>query len=191
MRLRPGSFGEQSNQKFEYTMRYKGRLKTPEEYGNIIISSNTNGQTVHLRDVAKVELGGLMYSVMMKNNSRPAVIGMVNQVAGSNATQIADDVKTALADAQKQMPPGMKVTIEQDVTEFPLCFNRRGCLYIVYNSFIGIFRCVYLLAGHSFNVNSNDSSTSGFDRYLLLPLGIWFLYQLANPFGNCCWRLRL
>ena len=74
-------------------MRYKGRLKTPEEYGNIIISSNTNGQTVHLRDVAKVELGGLMYSVMMKNNSRPAVIGMVNQVAGSNATQIADDVR--------------------------------------------------------------------------------------------------
>ena len=97
----PGSFGEQSNQKFEYTMRYKGRLKTPEEYGNIIISSNTNGQTVHLRDVAKIELGGLQYSVSMKNNNRPAVIGMVNQIAGSNATQIADDVKTALADAQK------------------------------------------------------------------------------------------
>ena len=160
----PGSFGEQSNQKFEYTMRYKGRLKTPEEYGNIIISSNTNGQTVHLRDVAKVELGGLMYSVMMKNNSRPAVIGMVNQVAGSNATQIADDVKTALADAQKQMPPGMKFTIEQDVTEFLFASSRRGCLYIVYNSFIVFFRCVYLLAGHSFNVNSNDSSTSGIDR---------------------------
>ncbi|EGC20264.1 efflux RND transporter permease subunit [Prevotella multiformis] len=114
----PGSFGEQSSLKYEYTMRYKGRLKTAEEYGNIIISSNTSGQTLHLRDVAKVELGGLQYSVAMKNNNRPAVIGMVNQVAGSNATQIADDVKTALADAQKQMPPGMKVTIEQDVTEF-------------------------------------------------------------------------
>ena len=114
----PGSFGEQSSLKYEYTMRYKGRLKTAEEYGNIIISSNTSGQTLHLRDVAKVELGGLQYSVAMKNNNRPAVIGMVNQVAGSNATQIADDVKTALADAQNQMPPGMKVTIEQDVTEF-------------------------------------------------------------------------
>ena len=114
----PGSFGEQSSLKYEYTMRYKGRLKTAEEYGNIIISSNTSGQTLHLRDVAKVDLGGLQYSVAMKNNNRPAVIGMVNQVAGSNATQIADDVKTALADAQKQMPPGMKVTIEQDVTEF-------------------------------------------------------------------------
>ena len=114
----PGSFGEQSNLKYEYTMRYKGRLKTPEEYGNIIISSNTNGQTLHLRDVAKVEMGGLQYSVAMKNNNRPAVIGMVNQIAGSNATDIANNVKAALADAQKQMPSGMKVTIEQDVTEF-------------------------------------------------------------------------
>ena len=139
----PGSFGEQSNQKFEYTMRYKGRLKTPEEYGNIIISSNTYGQTVHLRDVAKVELGGLQYSVMMKNNSRPAVIGMVNQVAGSNATQIADDVKTALADAQKQMPPGMKVTIEQDVTEF-LFASIEEVLFTLVITLLLVFFVVYI-----------------------------------------------
>ena len=139
----PGSFGEQSNQKFEYTMRYKGRLKTPEEYGNIIISSNTNGQTVHLRDVAKVELGGLQYSVMMKNNNRPAVIGMVNQVAGSNATQIADDVKTALADAQKQMPPGMKVTIEQDVTEF-LFASIEEVVFTLFITLLLVFFVVYI-----------------------------------------------
>ena len=139
----PGSFGEQSNQKFEYTMRYKGRLKTPEEYGNIIISSNTNGQTVHLRDVAKVELGGLQYSVMMKNNSRPAVIGMVNQVAGSNATQIAADVKTALADAQKQMPPGMKVTIEQDVTEF-LFASIEEVVFTLFITLLLVFFVVYI-----------------------------------------------
>ena len=139
----PGSFGEQSNQKFEYTMRYKGRLKTPEEYGNIIISSNTNGQTVHLRDVAKVELGGLQYSVMVKNNSRPAVIGMVNQVAGSNATQIADDVKTALADAQKQMPLGMKVTIEQDVTEF-LFASIEEVVFTLFITLLLVFFVVYI-----------------------------------------------
>ena len=139
----PGSFGEQSNQKFEYTMRYKGRLKTPEEYGNIIISSNTNGQIVHLRDVAKVELGGLQYSVMMKNNSRPAVIGMVNQVAGSNATQIADDVKTALAEAQKQMPPGMKVTIEQDVTEF-LFASIEEVVFTLFITLLLVFFVVYI-----------------------------------------------
>ena len=114
----PGSFGENSDVAFEYTLRYKGRLKKPIEYENIIITSKTTGQTLYLKDVAKVEQGSLMYSVFLKNNGEPAVMGMVQQVAGSNATQIATDVKAALAEAQKSMPPGMKVTIEQDVTEF-------------------------------------------------------------------------
>ena len=114
----PGSFGEQSNMKYEYVMRYKGRLKTAEEYGNIIISSNIGGQTLHLRDVADIKLGGLQYSVSMKNNNQPSVLGMVQQITGSNATEIATNVKAALADIQKTMPPGMKVTVEQDVTEF-------------------------------------------------------------------------
>ena len=114
----PGSFGENSDMSYEYVMRYKGRLKTPEEYGNIIIKSDLNGQTLHLRDVARVEQGQLMYNVFLKNNGKPAVMGMVQQIAGSNATEIATDVKTALAEAQKSMPPGMKYTIEQDVTEF-------------------------------------------------------------------------
>ena len=50
----PGSFGEQSNMTYEYTMRYKGRLKTEKEYGDIIISTDNSGQTLHLRDVADV-----------------------------------------------------------------------------------------------------------------------------------------
>ena len=83
----PGSFGEQSNVAFEYTMRYKGRLKTPEEYGNIIISNNTQGQTLYLKDVAKIELGELGYAVKMKNDGHASVMGMVQQIAGSNATQ--------------------------------------------------------------------------------------------------------
>ena len=114
----PGSFGENSDVAFEYTLRYKGRLKKPIDYENIILTSKTTGQTLYLKDVAKVEQGSLMYSVFLKNNGHPAVLGMVQQVAGSNATEIATDVKAALAEAQKSMPPGMKVTIEQDVTEF-------------------------------------------------------------------------
>ena len=114
----PGSFGENSDVAFEYTLRYKGRLKKPIDYENIILTSKTTGQTLYLKDVAKVEQGAIAYSVFLKNNGHPAVMGMVQQVAGSNATQIATDVKAALAEAQKSMPPGMKVTIEQDVTEF-------------------------------------------------------------------------
>src|SRR5574344_2532270 len=81
----PGKFGEQSEVSFQYVMRYKGRLKTPEEYGDIIIRSDANGQTLRLKDAAKIELGGLDYSLSMKNNGNPSVMGMVQQIAGSNA----------------------------------------------------------------------------------------------------------
>ena len=114
----PGAFGEQSNVAFEYTMRYRGRLKTAEEFGNIIISSDQSGQTLKLKDVAKIELGGLQYSVSMKNNNKPSVMGMVQQIAGSNATQIASEVKKELENQAKNFPPGMVYKINYDVTEF-------------------------------------------------------------------------
>ena len=114
----PGKFGEQSDMAYEYTMRYKGRLKTAEEYGDIIISSDQNGQTLRLKDVAKVELGGLIYSVSMKHDGNPSVMGMVQQIAGSNATQIAEDVKAELENQARSFPPGMIYKINYDVTEF-------------------------------------------------------------------------
>ena len=139
----PGSFGEQSNMTYEYTMRYKGRLKTEKEYGDIIISTDNSGQTLHLRDVADVKLGGLMYSVSMLNNGEPSVVGMVQQIAGSNATQIAKDVKAALADAQKSMPPGMKVTIQQDVTEF-LFASMEEVIFTLFLTLGLVFLVVYV-----------------------------------------------
>lgn len=114
----PGSFGEQSDVAYEYVMRYKGRLKTPEEYGNIIISNTTSGQTLRLKDVAKIELGGLQYSVSMRNNNQPSVMGMVQQIAGSNANEIATKVKEVLEEQAKSFPPGLEYRINYDVTEF-------------------------------------------------------------------------
>lgn len=139
----PGAFGEQSDMKYEYIMRYKGRLKTEQEYGNIIISNNKNGQTLHLKDVADIELGGLQYSVSMKSNNQPSVVGMVQQIAGSNATQIASDVKEALAGVQKNMPPGMKVTIQQDVTEF-LFASIKEVIFTLFLTLILVFIVVYV-----------------------------------------------
>jgi len=114
----PGSFGEQSNMSYEYVMRYKGRLKTAEEYGDIIISTGTDGQMLRLKDVAKIELGGLTYSVAMRNNNCPSSMAMVQQVAGSNANQIAKDVKAELENQRKALPPGCDIKITYDVTEF-------------------------------------------------------------------------
>ena len=114
----PGSFGEQSDVAYEYSMRYTGRLKTAEEFGNIIISSNGSGQTLKLKDVARIELGGQQYSVSMKNNNLPSVLGMVQQIAGSNANEIAKQVKAELEEQAKLFPPGMIYKINYDVTEF-------------------------------------------------------------------------
>lgn len=114
----PGSFGEQSDMAYEYVMRYKGRLKTAEEFGNIILHSTQTGQTLKLKDVAKIELGGLTYAVSMRNNSNPSSMGMVQQIAGSNANVIAKAVKEELDKQAKNFPPGMEYKINYDVTEF-------------------------------------------------------------------------
>ena len=114
----PGTFGEQSDVAYEYSMRYTGRLKSAEEFGNIIISSDANGQTLKLKDVARIELGGQQYSVSMKNNNIPSVLGMVQQIAGSNANEIAKQVKAELEEQAKLFPPGMTYKINYDVTEF-------------------------------------------------------------------------
>jgi len=114
----PGSFGQESNVAYEYAMRYTGRLKTAEEFGNIIIQSKNDGTTLKLKDVAKIELGGQQYSVSMKNNNIPSVMGMVQQIAGSNANEIAKQVKAELEEQAKLFPPGMTYKINYDVTEF-------------------------------------------------------------------------
>ena len=139
----PGKFGEQSDMAFEYTMRYKGRLKTAEEYGDIIISSNQNGQTLRLKDVAKVELGGLVYSVAMRNNNQPSVMGMVQQIAGSNANQIASDVKKELEKQAKSFPPGMIYKINMDVTEF-LYASIEEVIFTLVLTLLLVFLVVYV-----------------------------------------------
>ena len=139
----PGTFGEQSKVAYEYTMRYTGRLKTEEEFGNIVISSDANGQTLKLKDVAKIELGGLQYSVSMKNNNIPSVMGMVQQIAGSNANEIAKNVKKELEEQAKLFPPGMFYKINYDVTEF-LYASIEEVVFTLIMTLILVFLVVYI-----------------------------------------------
>ncbi|KGI60850.1 RND transporter, HAE1 family [Prevotella sp. DNF00663] len=139
----PGKFGEQSNASFEYVMRYKGRLKTPTEYGNILISNSSTGQTLHLRDVAKIELGGLNYAVGQKNNNQPSVMGMVQQIAGSNANDIAKGVKQVLEEQAKNFPPGLEYKIDYDVTEFLYASIEEVVMTLII-TFVLVFFVVYI-----------------------------------------------
>ena len=139
----PGTFGEQSNVVYEYAMRYTGRLKTEEEFGNIVISSDADGNTLKLKDVAKIELGGLQYSVSMKNNNIPSVMGMVQQIAGSNANEIAVNVKKELEEQAKLFPPGMTYKINYDVTEF-LYASIEEVVFTLIMTLILVFLVVYI-----------------------------------------------
>ena len=139
----PGKFGEQSDVAFEYSMRYTGRFRTAEEFGNIIIKSDSEGQTLKLKDIAKIELGGQGYSVSMKNNGIPSIMTMVQQVAGSNANEIAKQVKAELESQKKLMPPGMEIKINQDVTEF-LYASIEEVVFTLFMTLALVFLVVYI-----------------------------------------------
>ena len=139
----PGTFGEQSDVAYEYSLRYTGRLKTPEEFGNIIVQSKPDGSTLKLKDVARIELGGLMYSVSMRNNNLPSVMGMVQQIAGSNANDIAKQVKAELDEQAKLFPPGMIYKINYDVTEF-LYASIEEVVFTLFMTLALVFFVVYI-----------------------------------------------
>ena len=139
----PGKFGEQSDNQYEYTIRYKGRLQTPTEFENMIISSDDNGNTIRVKDVARVELGGLYYSVTSKVNGQPAVMMMVTQTAGSNATQIVSDIKKVIDDQRELLPPGVEIQYMQDVTEF-LYASMNDLIHTLFEAFILVFIVVYI-----------------------------------------------
>ncbi|MGM9705422.1 MAG: efflux RND transporter permease subunit, partial [Prevotella sp.] len=139
----PGKFGEQSTNQFEYVMRYTGRLKTPEAFGDMVLRSDANGQTLRVKDVARVELGGLYYTVRSSVDSKPAVMMMVAQVAGSNATQIVKDVKKTVDDLSQQFPPGMELKYMQDVTEF-LYASMHEVVKTLLEAFVLVFLVVYI-----------------------------------------------
>ncbi len=114
----PGKLGENANSQFEYVLRYTGRLKSAQEFDNMVIRSNTDGTTLKLKDVAKVELGAQTYVVNNLVDGKPAVTNMVTQMSGSNANEIVKNVKAQLDELSKSFPPGMQIVYGMDVTEF-------------------------------------------------------------------------
>ena len=114
----PGQFGENGNQSFQYTMRYKGRLTDETEFEDIIIKATPNGEMLRLKDVADVELGRLSYGFRSTTNGKIGCAAMVMQSAGSNATQVVNDIQAELDRFQKEAPEGIKIVTTMDVNQF-------------------------------------------------------------------------
>ncbi len=101
-----GSLGENSKNVFQFTMKYRGRLKSVEEFQNTVIRSKEDGSVLRLKDVANVELGTLTYSFRSEVNSHPAVTFIVFQTAGSNATAVNERISKQMAEMEKTLPQG-------------------------------------------------------------------------------------
>jgi HAE1 family hydrophobic/amphiphilic exporter-1 len=106
-----------NGQQFTYTVRTQGRLVTPAEFGDIVIRSNPDGSVLHLRDVAKIELGTQTYNLTARYNNAPAGIMAVYQLPGSNAVQTAAAVTKRLQQLSATFPPGMRYDIPLDTTK--------------------------------------------------------------------------
>ena len=139
----PGSFGAQGNQSFQYTMKYRGRYSTPEEFENIVIKSTPNGQTLYLKDVADVELGKVTYDFGSELNGMPATVCMVFQTAGSNATQIINDCLAQVKILEKDLPEGLHFAIPMNNNDF-LYASINKVIHTLIEAFILVFVVVYI-----------------------------------------------
>lgn len=121
MIARPGRLGLSSGkqaQSLEYVLNYIGRFNKPEQYENIILRANPDGESVHLRDVATVEMNSEFIDIYSNLDGNPSAAIVLKQSIGSNASQVIKDIKTKLAELEPSFPRGMKYKISYDVSQF-------------------------------------------------------------------------
>lgn len=139
----PGQFGEQGNQTYQYTIRYKGRLQEQEEFENIVVKALPNGEILRLGDVSTIELGRLSYRFNNTVNGHKAVTGIIFQMAGTNATQTIMDLEELLKAAQENLPAGMEINIAQSANDF-LFASIHEVVKTLIEAFILVFIVVYI-----------------------------------------------
>ncbi len=139
----PGAFGEQGDQSFQYTMRYRGRLTTPDQFEDIVVAAKPTGEVLRLGDVATVELGRVTYGFHNSLNGYPATSCMVFQTAGSNATQIINDCLKVVDEMKKDLPAGLKFAIPMNNNDF-LDASIHEVIKTLIEAFILVFFVVYV-----------------------------------------------
>lgn len=140
----PGQFGENAqNVTFQYMLKYKGRLATPEEFGEIVIRANDSGELLRLKTIADVELGSLSYAIDTRSQGHEGITAMIYQSAGSNATQIINEVKALLEAEKRNFPPGVTYDILLDSNDF-LFASIHEVIKTLLEAFILVFLVVFI-----------------------------------------------
>ena len=103
-----GSLGEQSGNSYQYSMQYKGTLKTVEEFNDIVLRTSDGGHLLHLGDVAEVKIGAMSYNFTSNIQDRPGALFMVFQAPGANATEVNARINKTCEEMKKAMPAGLE-----------------------------------------------------------------------------------
>ena len=113
-----GSFGEQSNNKYKYSMEYKGTLKEIEEFNEIVLKTTEGGHVLYLRDVAEIEIGAKTYSFISNINGQPGAFMLIFQSPGSNATETNARIDQMCEELKETMPDGLEFVTLQNTDDF-------------------------------------------------------------------------
>jgi HAE1 family hydrophobic/amphiphilic exporter-1 len=118
----PGKVGESSGKKaqaLQYILKYTGKFNTQEDYENIIIKSNADGQILRIKDIAEVEFGSTYYDVISKLNGKPSASITIKQLPGTNASEVIKNIKKRLTELKvTSFPSGMDYELSYDVSRF-------------------------------------------------------------------------
>ena len=101
---------------YTYTVRTQGRLLDAREFGDIILRTNPDGSQIRLKDVARLELGTMLYNAVGRHDSQPAAVLAIYQIPGSNALDVASKIKATMADLSQRFPRDMEYLISLDTT---------------------------------------------------------------------------
>ena len=104
-----GTLGAESNNTFQYVLKYRGRYEFEQDYENMVIRSLPNGEVLRLKDVATIELGSRTYTYIGEVNGHPGSNCMIAQTSGSNANEIIEQIDKEVAEITKNLPKGMEI----------------------------------------------------------------------------------
>ncbi|TCC96606.1 efflux RND transporter permease subunit [Pedobacter hiemivivus] len=139
----PGKVGENSNQSFQYTLKYTGRFEKATEFENIILKSVGSGQVLKLKDVADINLGSFTYSSSLTAQGHESPYVAVSQTSGSNAHEIIKQCEKILKDAEKTFPKGIKIGVFANANEF-LDASISKLIFTIIEAFILVFIVVFI-----------------------------------------------
>ena len=109
--------GQDNNNAFQYTLNVQGRLKSPEQFGNIIIRCEQDGAMLRLKDIARIDLGSASYSVVSRLNGKPTAAIAIYQQPGSNSLDVSKGVKAKMEELAESFPSGVAYNVTLDTTD--------------------------------------------------------------------------